>query len=138
MFDTRNKLTEDSPLPPDGCTALGRHLTIEYYRCTSKVLLNEVLVEKALLKAANESGATIINSSFHNFNPPGVSGVVLIAESHFTVHTWPKYHYAAVDIFTCGESIDLEKAIDSMKRSFESDNVFISSDQNRGIITKGA
>ena len=67
----------------DACFALGRQLTIEYYECTAKVLLDKDLVEKALLKAAKESGATIISSSFHKFNPQGISGVVVIAESHF-------------------------------------------------------
>ena len=116
--------------------ALGRQLTIEYYECASNVLLDKTLVEKALLKAAKNSGATIISSSFHGFNPQGVSGVVVIAESHFTVHAWPEHDYAAVDIFTCGDSIDLEVAINSMRDSFESKNVVISSDQNRGIISK--
>ena len=116
--------------------ALGRQLTIEYYECAANVLLDKDLVEKALLQAAKNSCATIISSSFHGFNPQGVSGVVVIAESHFTVHAWPEHDYAAVDIFTCGDSIDLEVAINSMKDSFESKNVVISSDQNRGIISK--
>jgi S-adenosylmethionine decarboxylase len=116
--------------------ALGRQLTIEYYECASNVLLDKTLVEKALLQAAKNSGATIISSSFHGFKPQGVSGVVVIAESHFTVHAWPEHDYAAVDIFTCGDSIDLEVAINSMRDSFESKNVVISSDQNRGIISK--
>ena len=116
--------------------ALGRQLTIEYYECAANVLLDKDLVEKALLQAAKNSGATIISSSFHGFEPQGVSGVVVIAESHFTVHAWPEHDYAAVDIFTCGDSIDLEVAINSMRDSFESKNVVISSDQNRGIISK--
>ena len=61
---------------------------------------------------------------------------MVIAESHFTVHAWPEHDYAAVDIFTCGDNIDLEVAINSMKSSFESENVVISSDQNRGILSK--
>ena len=120
----------------EACFALGRQLTIEYYECGESLLLDEDRVEKILLKAANDSGATIISSSFHKFEPQGVSGVVVIAESHFTVHAWPEHDYAAVDIFTCGDNIDLEVAINSMKDSFQSENVVISSDQNRGIISK--
>ncbi len=120
----------------EGSYALGRQLTIEYYECGKKILLNQDLVEAALLKAAKDSGATVINSSFHTFEPQGISGVVVIAESHFTVHAWPEHDYAAVDIFTCGDNIDLELAINSMKDSFQSENVVISSDQNRGIISK--
>ncbi|MCK5163144.1 MAG: adenosylmethionine decarboxylase [Desulfobacula sp.] len=134
MLDKNRKFAGESK--QDACSALGRQLTIEYYECQAKVLLDKNLVEKALLKAADKSGATIISSSFHGFEPQGVSGVVVIAESHFTVHAWPEHDYAAVDIFTCGDSIDLEVAINSMKDSFESENVVISSDQNRGIISR--
>lgn len=49
---------------------------------------------------------TIVSSTFHTFNPHGVSGVVVIAESHLAIHTWPEYGYAAVDVFTCGETVD--------------------------------
>ena len=134
MPDTDSKITDG--LKNKTGFALGRQLTIEYYECASNILLDKTLVEKALLQAAKNSGATIISSSFHGFKPQGVSGVVVIAESHFTVHAWPEHDYAAVDIFTCGDSIDLEVAINSMKDSFESKNVVISSDQNRGIISK--
>lgn len=116
--------------------ALGRQLTIEYYECGMGVLLSKDTVEKALLKAANDSGATIISSSFHKFEPQGVSGVVIIAESHFTVHAWPEHDYAAVDIFTCGDRINLNTAIQSMQESFGSGRVVISSDQNRGIVSQ--
>ncbi len=116
--------------------ALGRQLTIEYYECGMGLLLSKDTVEGALLKAANDSGATIISSSFHKFEPQGVSGVVIIAESHFTVHAWPEHDYAAVDIFTCGDNINLDTAILSMKESFGSGRVLISSDQNRGIISQ--
>ncbi len=57
-------------------------------------------------RAAIECGATIVNSVFHTFNPHGVSGVVVIAESHLAIHTWPEYGYAAVDVFTCGDTVD--------------------------------
>ena len=59
-----------------------------------------------MIKASEAAGATIINSTFHHFSPFGVSGVVVIEESHLAVHTWPEYTYAALDLFTCGESID--------------------------------
>lgn len=134
MLDRYKKFTKNAD--GNAAFALGRQLTIEYYECDTNVLLDEKQVEKAMLKAAKESGATIINSSFHTFEPQGVSGVVVIAESHFTVHAWPEHDYAAVDIFTCGDNIDLEVAIQSMKESFVSENVVISSDQNRGIISK--
>lgn len=134
MLGRNIKLTDHAE--EDTCFALGRQLTIEYYECGAKALLDRDRVEKALLKAADDSGANIISSSFHKFEPQGISGVVIIAESHFTVHAWPEHDYAAVDIFTCGNSIDLKLAINSMKYSFESENVIISSDQNRGLFSK--
>ena len=65
-------------------------------------------------------GATIVSSNFHQFNPYGVSGVVIIQESHLTLHTWPEYNYAAVDIFTCGE-IDLEKGVQFLIQALEAE-----------------
>ena len=59
-----------------------------------------------MIDAAEKSGATIVNSIFHTFNPWGVSGAVVITESHLTIHTWPEYGYAAVDVFTCGDDVD--------------------------------
>ncbi len=134
MLDRNRKFVGEGQ--KNSCFALGRQLTIEYYECSTSILLDKDKVEHALLEAAKKSGATIISSSFHQFEPQGVSGVVVIAESHFTVHAWPEHDYAAVDIFTCGDNIDLEVAINSMKSSFESENVVISSDQNRGILSK--
>ncbi|EMS77273.1 adenosylmethionine decarboxylase [Desulfotignum phosphitoxidans] len=134
MLNKNLKMTGD--VQDNNFFALGRQVTIEYYECGATAFLDAVRVEDALLKAAKDSNATIISSSFHQFEPQGVSGVVVIAESHFTIHAWPEHDYAAVDIFTCGDNINLEAAITSMKESFESKNVLISSDQNRGIISK--
>jgi len=132
MLDKNKKYSTGEP----PVFALGRQLTLEYYDCGANVLLDKDQVEKALLKAANDSGATIISSSFHQFEPQGVSGVVIIAESHFTIHAWPEYNYAAVDIFTCGDNIHLDEAIRSMQESFQSGRVMISSDQNRGLLSQ--
>ena len=134
MLNKNLKMTGD--VQDNNFFALGRQVTIEYYECGATAFLDADRVETALLKAAKDSNATIISSSFHQFKPQGVSGVVVIAESHFTIHAWPEHDYAAVDIFTCGDNINLEAAITSMKESFESKNVLISSDQNRGIIAK--
>jgi S-adenosylmethionine decarboxylase proenzyme len=63
-----------------------------------------------MMMAAIDCGATIMGESFHRFEPQGVSGVVVIAESHLSVHTWPEYGYAAIDVFTCGTTVEPEKA----------------------------
>ncbi len=86
--------------------SLGRHLIVEYYGCDVN-LLNKASVLKGILEdAARSAQATIVNSFVHQFSPYGVSGVIVIAESHLTIHTWPEYGYAAVDLFTCGDSVD--------------------------------
>ena len=104
--------------------ALGRHVLVELYDCNEELLNNPQFIEEQMLKAAEKSKATVVSSSAHHFNPFGVSGVVVIAESHITIHTWPEHHYAAVDIFTCGETVDpwtishhLEEALDCKKIS---------------------
>ncbi|NMA48370.1 MAG: S-adenosylmethionine decarboxylase proenzyme [Tissierellia bacterium] len=84
---------------------LGKHILIEYYDCDSEVLNNTLLIEKYMIEAAKMAQATIVESVFHTFSPWGVSGVVVIEESHITIHTWPEYKYAAVDLFTCGNTI---------------------------------
>ena len=86
--------------------SLGRHLLTEFYGCDRKTLNDSDRIKKIMEEAAITSGASIVQSVFHLFKPHGVSGVVVIAESHLTIHTWPEYRYSAVDIFTCGEEVD--------------------------------
>ena len=90
--------------------ALGRHLLIELEDCDEGTLNNLETLKETMLTAADEAGATIMGESFHRFSPQGISGVVVIAESHLCIHTWPEYGYAAADIFTCGTSVQPEKA----------------------------
>jgi spermidine synthase len=82
--------------------ALGRHILADFYGCNPEILDSEEEVKNLLIGAAQASGATIVGASFHRFAPQGVSGMVLIAESHLAIHTWPENGFAAVDIFTCG------------------------------------
>jgi S-adenosylmethionine decarboxylase proenzyme len=90
--------------------ALGRHLLLELQDCDREVLNDLGFLRQAMLAAAIESGATVMGESFHHFSPQGVSGVVIIAESHLSIHTWPEHGYAAVDVFTCGTSVEPRKA----------------------------
>ncbi len=83
---------------------------MELEGCNRNVLNDIDALRKALLTAANLAGATVLNDSFHRFSPHGISGVVVIAESHLFVHTWPEYSYAAADIFTCGTAVRPEVA----------------------------
>jgi len=90
--------------------ALGKHLLLELKDCNKEVLDDLGFLKSTLLRAANECGATVLGDSFHPFKPNGVSGVVVIAESHLSIHTWPGLGYAAADIFTCGDAVQPEKA----------------------------
>ncbi len=90
--------------------ALGRHFILECYDCDAEILNDIDKIEYSIKEAARAAKTTIIKSLFHHFAPQGVSGVLVIAESHITVHTWPEHHYAAVDVFTCGDDADPEAA----------------------------
>ncbi len=96
--------------------ALGFHLLTEFYGCGHGILNDVGKIRNLMDEAATVSGASIVESIFHRFNPHGVSGVVVIAESHLAIHTWPEYGYAAVDFFTCGDTVDPWKAYDSLKK----------------------
>jgi len=104
-------------------SALGKHILAEFFDCNSEILNNRDKIETYLKRAALECGATIVNSVFHSFNPHGVSGVVVIAESHLAIHTWPEYNYAAIDVFTCGETVNPWEATRVLKEYLQSQKV---------------
>ncbi|MFZ5907510.1 MAG: adenosylmethionine decarboxylase [Nitrospirota bacterium] len=114
--------------------ALGTHLLVELRECNHEILKSLEKVRNALVSAAQEAKATIVDISFHEFNPFGISGVVVIAESHLTIHTWPEYDYAAVDIFTCGDTIKPEVAASYLIQQFGSKNPSIV-EMKRGILS---
>ena len=103
--------------------ALGRHLLLELFGCDELVLNNLERVKEILVEAARRAEASIVNAVFHEFNPSGVSGVVVIAESHLSIHTWPEYRYAAADIFSCGESLKPEAAAEYLIEQFGAERV---------------
>ena len=98
--------------------SLGRHLLLELYDCSSEALNSLESVKQAMVEAAKRAEATIIDVVFHEFNPFGISGVVVIAESHLSIHTWPEYRYAAVDIFSCGDVLQPEVAANYLVEQF--------------------
>ncbi len=112
---------------------LGRHLLCELYECNPERLNSCSLVEERMHRAAVEAGATVVEQTFHKFSPHGVSGVVVIAESHLAIHTWPEYGYAAVDLFTCGEEVDPWRALDYLCAAFECGH-HSTTEMRRGLI----
>ena len=111
---------------------LGRHLLVEFHECDPVVLNDHDLVKREMLNAAKVAGATIVGDVFHRFSPHGVSGAVVIAESHLSIHTWPEYGYAAVDLFTCGTTVDPFKAFDHLTEVLGSRRVE-QSEHRRGL-----
>ncbi|RLD15696.1 MAG: S-adenosylmethionine decarboxylase proenzyme [Caldiserica bacterium] len=105
--------------------SLGRHIVAEFYGCNHKFLNNVEAVEEFMIAAAKKAGATIIDSVFHTFQPYGVSGVVVIAESHLAIHTWPEYGFASIDIYTCGEDVDPWKAFEYLEEILEPENTSV-------------
>ena len=103
--------------------ALGTHVIVELFDCNPNTLTNKEYVERALLRAAHESNAKVVDHFFHQFKPYGVSGVVVIEESHYTIHTWPEHGYAAVDLFFCSDDIDLDRAIEVLREEFQPDRI---------------
>lgn len=99
---------------------LGRHVLAEFFECNSNILNSLERIEKLMVDAALECGATVVQKCFHEFNPYGISGVVIISESHFAIHTWPELGYAAVDLFTCGDSCDPKISYEFLRKAFHS------------------
>ena len=128
-FEQQNKkFSAASPASPK---SLGRHILADFYGCRATDLDSPAFIQDCMHNAAIKANATIVQEDFHKFSPWGVSGVVVIQESHLTIHTWPEYSYAAVDLFTCGDGVDPWAAFDYLKAMLKCDNVEYS-DISRG------
>jgi S-adenosylmethionine decarboxylase len=103
--------------------SLGHQIIAEFYACNRDSLNDVDFIRTAMVGAANKAGAKIVTETFHHFSPHGVSGAVIIAESHLSIHTWPEYGYAAVDLFTCGDTVSSEAAFNYLREMLESAQV---------------
>ena len=113
--------------------ALGRQIMVEFFNCDRERLNDADFVARIIKEAAVKCGATVVETVIHHFSPHGVSGVVVIAESHLTIHTWPEYRYAAVDLFTCGESVNPEIAFDYLEKYLQAEN-YTAMEIRRGLL----
>jgi len=86
--------------------ALGRHIVCELSGCDPVILTDVDGIHAMMVSAAKAARATVMESAFHRFEPQGVSGTVILAESHLSIHTWPEKGYAAMDFYTCGDHTD--------------------------------
>lgn len=114
---------------------LGRHILVEYYNCDEDILKDHKVIEDMMIAAAEKANATVVQSVFHLFNPWGVSGAVVIQESHLTIHTWPEFGYAAVDLFTCGDSVNPWVAFDYLNQELKAERSE-SMEVTRGMVDK--
>lgn len=99
----------------------GQHIIAELWGCNIQRLDNKDVIERILVNAALESGAEVREVAFHKFAPQGVSGVVIISESHLTIHTFPEHGYASVDVYTCGTTVDPLDAVLWIQKALEAE-----------------
>ncbi len=111
---------------------VGHHYVAEASGCNPEIIGKVEAVEQILVRAAEVAKVTIWSISFHRFNPNGVSGVVVISESHLAVHTWPELGYAALDIFTCGNDANPEAAVEYALKEFGASSMHIT-EVTRGL-----
>ena len=91
----------------------------EFYGCNPELIAHSKTVKKIINRAIKKSKLTKIRSHYHQFRPSGVTGVVLLAESHITMHSWPEYNYIALDLFTCGDKAKAKIALEQLKKDFK-------------------
>ncbi len=109
---------EKEILPTISSENIGRHCILELYQCDHAKLNDEAFIRTTITSSAKIAGATLINLITHSFNPQGVTGLALLAESHISIHTWPEIGYAAIDVFTCGDHTMPEKACQLLSKDF--------------------
>jgi len=97
---------------------LGRHIILEMWGCSRNTINSTEAVKEALVNVTRAINATLVDVMCHHFSPYGVTGIAILAESHISVHTWPEHEYAAVDIFICGNDINLQDAVFCITQAF--------------------
>ncbi|MFM1799033.1 MAG: S-adenosylmethionine decarboxylase proenzyme [Cyanobacteriota bacterium] len=105
-----SSLPPSAPSVPAVSETVGKHCILELYDCDSAKLDDESFLRTTITSAAQRAGATLLQLITHRFDPQGVTGLALLAESHISIHTWPESGYAAVDVFTCGDHTMPERA----------------------------
>ncbi|MFO7294453.1 MAG: adenosylmethionine decarboxylase [Clostridia bacterium] len=101
-----------------------RHCILELWGCNRELLNDIKFVEKMMTEAALQAGAEVREVTFHQFAPQGVSGVVIVSESHLAIHTFPEHGYASIDVFTCGKRIDPKKAASLIAQKLEANKIY--------------
>jgi len=105
------------------------HLIAEFWH--GKVTEDKRKIKQILIKATKLSKSIPLEVAIHKFSPHGITGVIILAESHIAIHSWPEINYAAIDIFTCGKKSNPYKALEYLKKEFRPKKVKIR-EINRG------
>lgn len=98
---------------------LGRHCIADISHCKIKKLDNVDFIKKILIESAKECNLHVVNDMFYKFNPIGVSGILVLSESHITIHTWPEYDFVAIDAFTCGKNMNPNEVCEKVATKFK-------------------
>jgi S-adenosylmethionine decarboxylase len=98
----------------------GRHLILDLYDCNKELLDDYDELQELMQVALQMSNATILRIIGEKFEPQGVTLLALLAESHCSIHTWPELGYAAVDLYTCGDTTNSHKAAEFLKYKLKS------------------
>ncbi|MGB9598486.1 MAG: adenosylmethionine decarboxylase [Minisyncoccales bacterium] len=99
-------------------TSLGTQIVADFWNCQNSNLNSVFYLKEILFRAAKKSNNTPLKFVYHKFKPQGLTAVLLLAESHIAVHSWPEFDYWAIDIFTCGKNNNVEKAFEFLKKEF--------------------
>jgi S-adenosylmethionine decarboxylase len=125
------EVQKDYFVEQDGVKFAGMHLLVDLWGATN--LCDPEHIDRALREAAEAAGATILHGHFHHFSPNGgVSGVLVLAESHISIHTWPERDFAAIDIFMCG-ACNPYHSVPALRSAFRPQTVNLD-EQRRGLI----
>lgn len=120
----------ESDTPSKQPEVLGWHWLVDFFQCT-KLPTDPLVLETIMVTAAKMAGATVVQTCFHKFSPHGLSGVVVIAESHLAVHTWPEHNAMCLDLFSCSDKINAQIAIDFIAAEIQAGKV------DRRTVTRG-
>ena len=119
------EVAKSTPLNPTDM--VGKHCILELYSCDNTKLNDEAFLRTSITTAAKRAGATLLNLITHRFEPQGVTGLALLAESHISIHTWPESGYAAVDVFTCGDHTMPEQACEVLRKELSAQHYALKS-----------
>lgn len=108
-----------------GVKMKGYHILVDLQGCPPENLERVASLRKVLLKAAEEAGFTVVGKSFHQFNPGGATGVILLASSHISAHSWPEFSFVALDIYSCSGKAKAKRAAEFLVKAFKPKKVFV-------------